>query len=171
MGSYSEIPGLYGVTATMVGTAEQTRWSRLNTYLVFVSFLGAGWLGFTVLIATGSFPYWFRAIAATIQGLLCLTGLIFGCLWRKLLIRSSDDVEMFHGIGERVEKCLVGAQCQNIDDKPFYKSAEKRSSTAEREETSTSTLILKLVPCVFNALFIVLLGLSILALSFASVWK
>ena len=144
---------IYQVLTSLVMHAEQVRWSRLNTLLVMNSLFAAAWVGVLVGInpTTNPFPY-----KNLLLFLLCMPGVVYGALWTRLGLRSSDYMDDFHKKAFEME-----GRFPNGIPMPFHLSEGRRETLRTSAEKFTSSkLLVATIPFVFAVFFVFLALLS-----------
>lgn len=142
---------VYETLIALVTHSEETRWNRLNTFLVLATLFVGAWVA--LFAGTKDFDGKPLLLFA-----FCLPGIIFGVLWPTLQWRSSQYLDDFHDKAYKMEDDFPSDM-----PKPLHMSEERRSKAKsdKLERCTTSKWLVTAIPCVVLALFIFLAGFSL----------
>lgn len=136
---------VYRLLADLVIHAEKTRWARLNTVLVLNSILLATW----TLLFSGTKEFIGKEFLLV---LLCLPGIWLGILFSCLGWRSSQYLDDYHGLAERIEK-----QFPEGLPRPFHRSARRRKTLRRGLGRLTSSKwLVTYTPAIYAVVFAIL---------------
>lgn len=150
---------IYQTLVNLVMHSEQTRWTRLNTFLVVASIFVAAWAG----IFAGTNNFEFKPLLLFV---LCCSGFVLSLTWACLGWRSSQYMDDFHDIAHHMENKFAAEI-----PKPLHVSENRRKGVKKgiTRYTSSKWLVMA-VPALFAVLFIVL-GIASFKLNMESVVK
>ena len=138
---------LYTAATSLAIYSEQSRWSRLNSYLVVNSILLVAWA--TVFASQSGNN------RSCVLAVLCLPGIILGIIWAFLGERSSQYLDILHSSIEKFEKSIP----VEMSLRPFLVVAGPREKIREggkfNKLTSSRAIVIG-VPLVFSLLYVFL---------------
>ena len=138
---------LYSAATNLAIYSEQSRWARLNSYLVVNSILLVAW---ATVFASQSGDH-----RSSVLAVLCLPGIALGILWAFLGERSSQYLDILHSSIEKFEKSIP----VEMSLRPFLEIAglrEKVRGGGKLTKLTSSRTIVIGVPIVFSLLYVFL---------------
>lgn len=146
-----DIGSLYSVINKLETYSEQSRWNRLNTFLLFESIIILSWAA--LFSQDGCKPTFLLVM-------LSLLGTVLGPFWAVLGYRSSKYQTAMHKAAYELEENTAN---YGFVSQPYHVIDSIRRSGRKTwiHKLTTSTMIMIWVPLLFSVVFAVLLVFSI----------
>ena len=143
---------IYQIVAQHWAHSEQIRWTLLYNFLVASTILLLAW---STIFASTTYPKGRTAVLI----LFCLAGFSLSVVWTALGSRGSSFVDMYSGLGRRLEVEITGQQL----NRGAFQTAEKHRQTIKGIARWVRTrLVMVVVPILFAGLYTVLGIVSVL---------
>jgi hypothetical protein len=146
-----DIGSLYSVISNLETYSEQSRWNRLNTFLLFESIIILSWA--TLFSQDGCKPTFLLVM-------LSLLGTMLGPFWAVLGNRSSKYQTAMHKVAYELED---NPAIDGFVSKPYHVINSIRETGCKTwiHKLTTSAMIMIWVPLLFSVVFAILLVFSI----------